>query len=749
MRALFLAIGTFVERHPLRIVTVAVVLTLLAVLGVSSTQIVTTQDAFVPRDSPVFQGYEAYERAFGGDPLVVLIPGSPDQLTSPATLTAMRSLHAKLSGDPAVRSVVSIVTLLQAAAPPGAPAPNPNALRSIVYTPDGNPQPQFAAMLPRGHSVMVVRLAGGLTVDQQRQAADRVLEAVRSVGLPAGTTVAGTPRLIGEITTSITKDMAITGGIAIALMIVVLYLVFPVRRRLLALPIVVVGVLWTFGATSAMSIPLTLVTMAGLPVLVGLGVDFAIQFHNRYEEEIHRGQQPDQGLLAAVTRIGPAVGIAVAASALGFITLLLSRVPAVREFGLLLAIGVVALYAAGLFGLNALLYRYDRPRNARKRVTMRRRWTLADRLPVLSTAAVRRGPLVAVVAILLAAGGYAVDGRLAVQTDIEKLIPSDTPGVVALRDARDVIGTTNSVPLLISARDVTDPRVLAWMKDFQSRVLRDHPQVLSAESLATALPPVPGSQPASNSQAIAQAVQAMPADVRRNLITDDRTGASLTFNIAQMPIAELNTLIGQIVAEAQPPDGVSVVPGGTLTLAGAAVSAVTERRTAVAVTGFLAVFVGLLLIYRNWRRAIAPVVPVVLVTGWSSGVMWLLGIELNPLTAVMSALIIGIGTEFAILLLERYEEERATGAAPTAAINQAVTRVGQAVTASALTVAAGFGALLASSFPALREFAAVTVINVLLSLLATLVIIPPLIVRLDRRRAPMPETPVLSAEMQH
>ncbi|MCX9191650.1 hypothetical protein C3Y87_09520 [Carbonactinospora thermoautotrophica] len=749
MHALFLAIGTFVERHPLRIVTVAVVLTLLAVLGVNSTQIVTTQDAFVPRDSPVFQGYEAYERAFGGDPLVVLIPGSPDQLTSPATLTAMRSLHAKLSGDPAVRSVVSIVTLLQAAAPPGAPAPNPNALRSIVYTPDGNPQPQFAAMLPRGHSVMVVRLAGGLTVDQQRQAADRVLEAVRSVGLPAGTTVAGTPRLIGEITTSITKDMAITGGIAIALMIVVLYLVFPVRRRLLALPIVVVGVLWTFGATSAMSIPLTLVTMAGLPVLVGLGVDFAIQFHNRYEEEIHRGQQPDQGLLAAVTRIGPAVGIAVAASALGFITLLLSRVPAVREFGLLLAIGVVALYAAGLFGLNALLYRYDRPRNARKRVTMRRRWTLADRLPVLSTAAVRRGPLVAVVAILFAAGGYAVDGRLAVQTDIEKLIPSDTPGVVALRDARDVLGTTNSVPLLISARDVTDPRVLAWMKDFQGQVLRDHPQVLSAESLTTALPPVPGGQLAPNPQAIAQAVQAMPADVRRNLVTDDRTGASLTFNIAQMPMAELNTLIGQIVAETQPPDGVSVVPGGTLTLAGAAVSAVTERRAAVAVTGFLAVFVGLLLIYRNWRRAIAPVAPVVLVTGWSSGVMWLLGIELNPLTAVMSALIIGIGTEFAILLLERYEEERATGAAPTAAINQAVTRVGQAVTASALTVAAGFGALLASSFPALREFAAVTVINVLLSLLATLVIIPPLIVRLDRRRAPMPETPVLSAEMQH
>ena len=40
-------------------------------------------------------------------------------------------------------------------------------------------------------------------------------------------------------------------------------------------------------------------------------------------------------------------------------------------------------------------------------------------------------------------------------------------------------------------------------------------------------------------------------------------------------------------------------------------------------------------------------------TGWSSGAMWPLGMELNPLTAVMSALIVGVGTEFAILL-ERY-----------------------------------------------------------------------------------------------
>jgi len=332
-------------------------------------------------------------------------------------------------------------------------------------------------------------------------------------------------------------------------------------------------------------------------------------------------------------------------------------------------------------------------------------------------------------------GGFAVDARLPIQTDIEKLIPANTPGVIALNQARAVLGTTNSLPFLVTANDVTDTQVVAWMADFQQRVLRDHSQVVSAESLATMMSPMSG-QPTPTHQVIVQVLQGMPTDIRSSLVTSDHTGAALVFNIPHMPIAEIDTLVNEIVAEAHPIQGVTLMPGGTLTLAGAAIGAITERRAAIAVIGFLAVFMGLLLIYRNWRKAIAPVLPIVLVTGWSSGVMWLLGIQLNPLTAVMSALIIGIGTEFGVLLLERYWEERASGVAPSEAILQAVAKVGQAVTASALTVAAGFGALLASSFPALREFSAVIVIDVLLALVATLVVIPPLILWLDRERTP-------------
>jgi predicted RND superfamily exporter protein len=164
----------------------------------------------------------------------------------------------------------------------------------------------------------------------------------------------------------------------------------------------------------------------------------------------------------------------------------------------------------------------------------------------------------------------------------------------------------------------------------------------------------------------------------------------------------------------------------------------TDKRVEIALVGFLAVFVGLLIVYRSWRRALTPVLPIILVTGWSSGVMWFLGMELNPLTAVMSALIIGVGTEFAVLLLERFWEELGHGVEPREAMKRAVSRIGRAIAASGLTVAAGFGALMASSFPAIREFGVVTVIDVLLALVATIVVVPPLALWLVRRR----QTPV-------
>ena len=86
-------------------------------------------------------------------------------------------------------------------------------------------------------------------------------------------------------------SMGILLSLSVLLMVVVLYLVFKhVRWRLLPLPIVLVGIIFTFGAMGFLDIPMSMVSMSAFPVLIGLGIDYAIQFHNRIEEELARGE---------------------------------------------------------------------------------------------------------------------------------------------------------------------------------------------------------------------------------------------------------------------------------------------------------------------------------------------------------------------------------------------------------------------------------------------------------------------------
>ena len=91
--------------------------------------------------------------------------------------------------------------------------------------------------------------------------------------------------------------MFLLGGIAALVMIVILLVLFDVRWRLLPLGVIVIGLIWAFGMAGYLHIPLTLATIAGLPVMLGVGIDYAIQMQARVEEEVvaQQGRAPDPG----------------------------------------------------------------------------------------------------------------------------------------------------------------------------------------------------------------------------------------------------------------------------------------------------------------------------------------------------------------------------------------------------------------------------------------------------------------------
>ena len=122
------------------------------------------------------------------------------------------------------------------------------------------------------------------------------------------------------------------------------------------------------------------------------------------------------------------------------------------------------------------------------------------------------------------------------------------------------------------------------------------------------------------------------------------------------------------------------------------------------------------------------------VIAWSSLDMYLIGIPLSPLTAVMGVIIIGICTEFMVLLIGRYEEEKKQGLLPRDAMVTALSKIGRAIITTALTTLGGFGVLIASDFVLIRDFGIATVLGVFLILVITITVMPGLIVWFDEWR---------------
>jgi predicted RND superfamily exporter protein len=182
------------------------------------------------------------------------------------------------------------------------------------------------------------------------------------------------------------------------------------------------------------------------------------------------------------------------------------------------------------------------------------------------------------------------------------------------------------------------------------------------------------------------------------------------------------------------PPGVRAALAGLPVLAADANADVSSdgRRLLTLVAGLLAVALVLLVALRGVARALVPLVPIALATGWSALVLFALRIPLNPMSVTLGALVVAIATEFSVLLSERYRQERGAGHDPPTALARTYRSTGAAVLASGTTAIAGFAVLVVSVIRMLRDFGFVTVVDLTVSLLGVLVVLPAVLLLAER-----------------
>lgn len=609
----------------------------------------------------------------------------------------------------------------------------------LIFDEAGSVRPEFEGIFPDPqHALMVVRLGGNMTIDEQGEAAAKAVDIVKAHQfqgfdvLPTGPTI-----LLKEINDTMRESMTIMAVLATIIMMVVLFLVFRARWRLLSLAVVLVGSVWAFGLMGYLGISLTMVTISGLPILIGLGVDFAIQMHSRIEEECDRTGSPVRGLREALANLGPPLVIAVMAGTAGFLVLHISRVPMIRDFGSMLAVGIVILAVAGVLLPASVLFWRDQRRTPAPVAVAPSRLEVERFVQALTTSANKRLLPVVAIGVAFIFIGLVADRRITVQTDPERFVSQDSRVLRDLYTIRDTAGSSSQLGIMVEADDVTRPDVLRWIGDFSDREVEKHPrELMRAESITSIVSRITGAAPTRED---VEAVLAIAPDaITDSFVASDRTRAHIIFAIAPISLGEREDLLAEMQADLNAPPGVTATPAGLAVIGIEAVNALNANRTLMMYAALGAVLTWLLLVYRNLVKTVLPLLPILIAVGGSSLAIYLLGIELNPLTAVSGPLIIATCTEFSVLIMARYVEERERGAEPHEAVNIASLRIGRAIAASGLTTIGGFGVLAFSGFPLLETFGIVTAMNVGIALFSTLIVLPPLLVWADAGPGLMP-----------
>ena len=578
-------------------------------------------------------------------------------------------------------------------------------------------------------------------------------------------------------------------------LVLVVFLLLVAYRDLLDVALGLFGIavvlVWTAGFVGWSGIALTQLLVAVPWLLLGLAIDYGLHVVMRYREAWADGEhRPTRAMTVGLGGVLIAIGVTTVTTAGGFLSGAFGPV-AIREFGIVAAFGIVSAFL--VFGAFVpalkleLTERLDRD-GTRKPVSHLR---AVERVVNLGVVGARRAPaVIIVVALLVAVGGAYGATQVDTSTDRTDFLPGESPAWVSsvpgidadedretlqeqakfLDDRFEVAGGDQQVAFLIRGAVSNESGVSAIhtiekhahetdairasegddavftpfdvverFAEFDDRIAD---AMADADTTGDGRPD--GDVTAAFDATYEIAEEAMNAVVSR----ENGEYRAVRVVVAVESGADVQTTAAEMRAIAERADegsGVSVTVTGGPVITADTQSALLRTLVESFVITLAVTFTLLVALfwyrYRRVRLGLVTVVPVVFALTWVLGTMYLVGIPYNAETAIITGIAIGLGVDYAIHVSTRFAQEyEGAGASEhdsdditVDALSRAVDDTGGTLFASVATTVAALGVLLFTFVPSLQRFGVVMMLAVLYAFLASVFVLPSLLVLVSRR----------------
>ena len=617
--------------------------------------------------------------------------------------------------------------------------------------------------------------------------------------------------LLGNEGDDFLEEIGILFGQAFLIILVVLAYIFFIRPRkgfnilksgrrtfsdlLLSLGAILLSIGWMQGAGTILGpgyldiigAPNQVSQIAPI-ILIGLGVDYAIHFTSRYREEIGSGNTVSGSATSTLKSVGIALTLATLATIVGFLTNIVSPLPELKDFGILVSAGIFFAFFLVMTFVPAIRTLLDRRAEKKENINVDAFSSSGD--SVLNKIAASSGIIpkklkIFALILLFAISGYGYFSFTNLETIFEftDFLPEDDPVVQTLGLLTDEFGggfgETTSV--LIEGDDLATPEahnaLIASINNLSEKEnIVVYAGNVAAESVVATLGQLlapqgaaPGAPPAMPDMALlgslgsfgvnlmsgAQGIDALKVketgDVQglyEYLVDLDSEAflATLYFNEENVVTAQqvrITTSAGSLGAAQLRDDiydafqpmsslGISIAATNDAIVTQSVSDLISESQFQSLIFAILASMIFLILYYlidiRKPFLGVITILPVVAIVMGTYLGMYFLDIPLNPVTSTLSGLAIGIGVPFVIHVTNRFRETLLITDSPVDAVRTTLKTTGGSLFGSAFTTMAGFGILMTSSLKPFQQMGQVVVVSLGFALVSSILILPTLLV---------------------
>lgn len=753
-----------IAQKPALVMLVIIGLGGLFVFGIGqNARIETDLDEYMPSDHPAFVFSDEAEEQFGIKDNILLAIEHPESIYNPETLEKIKSISNKLPeqfDDIDEDDITSLYTAENITAdewglivePFYEKVPQSEVqLKKLQTAVEGNDMIHGRIVSTDGSATLIIAEIGDETFTDRFYA--DLQDFAASWEGPERVHIAGRPVVEGELTTLGPQDMARMAPLVLVVMtLLLLILLRSVRNTIINLLIVLFGTLTAFGIMTLLNIPIyTLSTM--IPVmLTAIGVADGIHMHNSIVHIVH--QEPDIPRAKLVEKTMEAmvrpVTMTSITTAVGFLALLTSDVLPVRYFGLFTALGIMMEMLMSLILFPASLYLFGPPKQVQKskKTETHRQTRISGRFGAKLLGHPRM-----VVTIALLAVALALLGTTQVWIDTSFLANFEDDSQVVRTDnfVNEHFGGTSSLNVILSSDEFDtfkQPEVLKIVNEMQMKIEKNKPLVGDSFALTDYMRrmhqvmheddpeynKIPDSQELIAQYLLLYEMSGDPDNLNQ-VVDYDYMKANLTFQLK----SDSSAVMEDVIAEIEPylPQlseyGVEVDYAGSGYKSLVFANLLLEGQIISLLLSFGIVALLLTLMFGSLWIGLAGTIPIAVTATVNFGTMGLLGIPLSSSTAIISAIAIGIGVDYAIHLIERYRFNRVRGISTVQAAYETLEHTGRAIIYNAVAVMGGFAVLLVSVFPPNRQVGGLVALNMATSAIGTLTILLVVLVFIDRR----------------